>query len=106
MTEEKKIHSADMPIPLRVYRDIVRFAKSAGIDQLILFGSRARGTHSRMSDIDLAVYGGDFDQFYDDIQERTWSLLSFDLVEMDRGVSDDLIHEIERDGKVIYEKDR
>lgn len=92
-------------IPGRVLRDIVRFAKKADLEKVVLFGSRARRTNNEKSDIDLAVYGGDFDQFYWDIQEQTWSLLMFDLVDMNERVSDDLLKEIERDGRIIYEKD-
>lgn len=93
-------------IPGRVLRDIVRFAKKADLEKVVLFGSRARGTNNEKSDIDLAVYGGDFDQFYWDIQDQTWSLLMFDLVDMHERVSDDLLKEIEKDGRIIYEKDR
>ena len=51
-------------IPGRVYRDIKRAAKDFGMEKVILFGSRARGTNHDKSDIDLAVSGGDFDGFY------------------------------------------
>lgn len=98
-TEMQKIR-----IPERALRDILRFAEAASLDKLILFGSRARGTNNNYSDIDLAVYGGDFDRFYDDIQEKTWSLLTFDLINMSQRVSQDLVKEIERDGVTIYEK--
>ena len=55
-------------------------------------------------DVDIAVYGGDFDSFYWDIREKAHSLLSFDIVDADRGISDELKEEIERYGIVIYEK--
>mgnify|MGYP003515881804 CR=1 FL=1 len=64
-------------------RDILRFAQETSVDKLVLFGSRARGTNTELSDIYLAVFGGDYDRFYDDVQEKTWSLLSFDLIDMD-----------------------
>ena len=55
-----------MPIhlPARVLRDISGFAAKNHIHRIILFGSRARGTHTERSDIDIAVSGGDFDSFY------------------------------------------
>lgn len=34
------------------------------ITKIVLFGSRARGTNTERSDIDIAVYGGSFDDFY------------------------------------------
>ena len=92
-------------IPDRVLKDVSTFARRHGIEEIILFGSRARGTHTERSDIDLAVCGGDFVSFYWDVKEKTHSLLMFDLVELDVGVSEELKTEIERDGVVIYEKD-
>ena len=42
----------------RVMKDIVVFAKKNSVNKITLFGSRARGTNSQRSDIDIAVYGG------------------------------------------------
>ena len=92
-------------IPERVLQEILQFARDAGVERLVLFGSRARGTHSERSDIDLAVYGGDFDVFYFRVQEETESLLEFDLIDMHRKVSPSLLEDIEREGIEIYEKD-
>lgn len=91
-------------IPDRVLREIVFFAHQYGIERVVLFGSRAKGTHTKRSDIDIAVSGGDFDGFYWDIKEKVHSLLLFDIVEFDDGVSEELKKEIERDGITIYEK--
>ena len=91
-------------LPEKVRQDIVDIAQKNGVHKVILFGSRARGTNSERSDIDIAVYGGDFDSFYWDINENVWSLLSFDMIEMDKRVSDNLMREIRRDGVIIYEK--
>lgn len=99
-----KKNCLEIHIPPRVLRDILRFAQEASVDKLVLFGSRARGTNTEQSDIDLAVFGGDFDRFYDDVQEKTWSLLSFDLIDMDGRISSELEKEIQRDGVTIYEK--
>lgn len=88
----------------RLAGEISRFARSAGVEKIVLFGSRARGNSTERSDVDLAVYGGDFDSFYWNIQENVHSLLMFDLVNVDEGISRDLEEEIERDGIVLYEK--
>ena len=90
----------------RVYRELTAFAKKHDVQKIILFGSRARGTHTERSDIDLAVYGGDFDRFSLDVKEGVYSLLTFDLVNMDSNKSEKLQKEIEKDGVVLYEKDR
>ena len=91
-------------LPERVIRDISTFAKKHSVEKVILFGSRARGTNTERSDIDIAVYGGDFNSFYWDIKEKVHSLLMFDIVEIDAGISEELRKEIKKDGVVIYEK--
>lgn len=88
----------------RVVREISFYAKKYGIEKVVLFGSRARGTNTERSDIDIAVYGGDFDSFYWDIKENVHSLLIFDIVEADGDISEELREEIVKDGVVIYEK--
>lgn len=91
-------------LPERVVKDIVTFAKRYSVRKVILFGSRARGNNTERSDIDIAAYGGDFDSFYWDIKEKVHSLLMFDVVEIDAGISEELRKEIKKDGVVIYEK--
>lgn len=93
-------------IPGRVVKDISLFARKYAVCKVILFGSRARGTHTERSDIDIAISGGDFGSFYFDIKENVHSLLTFDIVDLDRGVSEQLKKEIEKDGVVIYEEIR
>ena len=92
-------------LPDRVFREICAFAEKHNVQKVILFGSRARGTHRDRSDIDIAVSGGDFLNFYWDIKENVYSLLMFDIVDLDSGISEDLENEIKRDGVTIYEKD-
>ena len=93
-------------LPDRVIKEITAFAKENSIIKIVLFGSRARGDHTERSDVDLAVYGGDFDSFYWNIKENIHSLLSFDVVDMNSRVTEELKKQIERDGVVIYEKTR
>ena len=91
-------------LPDRVLREIRQFARKHGVRQVVLFGSRARGTNTERSDIDIAVYGGDFDGFYWDIKENVYSLLMFDIIEADAPISEDLKEEIKKDGIVIYKQ--
>ena len=88
----------------RLVGEICRFARSAGVEKIVLFGSRARGNNTERSDVDLAVYGGDFDSFYWDIKENIHSLLMFDVINADDSISEELKKEIKKDGVVIYEK--
>jgi predicted nucleotidyltransferase len=89
-----------------ILKDIQQIAVLYNVEKIVLFGSRARGTHQKKSDIDLAVYGcSDFTRFSLSIEENVWTLLEFDLIQMDEtAVSEELKTEIERDGIVIYEK--
>ena len=77
-------------IPDRVIKDIFTFARKCAVQKVILFGSRARGTHTERSDIDIAVSGGDFDAFYWEIKEHVHSLLTFDIMNLDSGASEEL----------------
>lgn len=91
-------------LPDRVMRDIAAFSEEYNIQKVVLFGSRARGTHANRSDVDIAVSGGNFDSFYWAVKEKVHSLLSFDIIEWNGDVSEELKKEIEKDGIVIYEK--
>lgn len=91
-------------IPERAFFDIISIAKKNKIKKVILFGSRARGTHKERSDIDLAVSGGNAGEFYSDLEDDAWTLLMFDVVDIDNGISEELKKEIDRDGVVIYEE--
>ncbi|MBQ6968931.1 MAG: nucleotidyltransferase domain-containing protein [Synergistaceae bacterium] len=93
-------------LPEIVRQDICKYAKKNGIESVILFGSRARGTNTERSDIYIAVCGENFDDFYWDINENVNSLLIFDLIDINGRNSQELMNEIERDGVFIYEKAR
>ena len=64
----------------------------------------ARVDFKRTSDIDLAVYGGNFDRFALDVNEETSTLLQFDIVDADRKMQPELLESIEKEGVVLYEK--
>ena len=79
-------------------------AKKHGIQKVILFGSRARGTFRRDSDIDLAVSGGNADLFRLSVEEETDTLLTYDVVNLDHIVSTELLDVIRKEGIVLYEE--
>lgn len=94
-----------MPRIEEVYDQIVAFARRRGARRVILFGSRARGDALQSSDVDLAVEGcEDFCALEEDLQERLWSLLEIDVVNLDGHVPQALRDDIRRDGRVLYEK--
>ena len=83
---------------------ICGYAKKHGIQKVILFGSRARGTFRRDSDIDLAVSGGNADLFRLSVEEETDTLLTYDVVNLDHIVSAELLDVIRKEGIVLYEE--
>ena len=88
----------------KVLEQICDQAKSCGIHKVILFGSRARGTFHRDSDIDLAVSGGNIDLFRLAVEEETDTLLAYDVVNLDRTSNEELLDVIRKEGVIIYEE--
>ena len=87
-----------------VIEEIVSLAKKHAIEKVILFGSRARGDYHRASDIDLAVCGGDVISFSLDVEENTTTLLTYDVVDINKNCRTKILESIEKEGKVLYEK--
>ena len=49
--------------------------------------------------MDVAIYVcKDFTNFYFGVEEKVWTFLTFDIVNMDNDVSEDMKQEIKRDG--------
>ena len=88
----------------RVEKDIISLASRCGLEKVILFGSRARGTNRERSDIDLAIQGGDSAKFILGAEDEVHTLLLFDIVDLGKPVQPELLREIEKDGVVLYEK--
>ena len=86
-----------------VIDEIISAAQRNGVQKLILFGSRARGTYSCASDIDLGVYGGNVREFHAEVEETVPTLLRFDVIDMGRPLSPDFRKQIE-EGVVLYEE--
>ena len=90
-------------IRAEVMEEIIKAAQNNRIKKLIIFGSRARGDFKETSDIDIAVSGGDFNMFVQDMEE-TSTLLKFDLIDLDSPIENNLLESIRREGRVIYEE--
>lgn len=88
----------------QVLEEIKQLAKQYGIQQVILFGSRARGDYWERSDIDLAVKGGKVELFSIAVDEETSTLLKYDIVNLDGSVQRELLESIDKEGIIIYEK--
>ena len=94
--------------PLNTFVKIA--TNSVNLDEIILYGSFARGEASTWSDIDLAVIGSaDIDSLYT-IADSIDSQFSFDIRSYQRDQFDaisplSIYSEIKREGISIYSKD-
>lgn len=88
----------------RVLDEITKIARQNEVEKLVLFGSRARGDYKEKSDIDLAFWGGNSASFIVDVNEDTYTLLQFDVIDMEGPLQKELRDSIEAEGVVIYEK--
>lgn len=88
----------------QVQSEICQFAEQYQLNRVVLFGSRARGNFHRASDIDPAVWGGSAARFAVDVDEKTSTLLKYDVVDMSQDISENLRNSIQREGRVLYEK--
>ena len=90
-----------MNLDKNIAAEIISLAQFHKIKKVILFGSRAKGTNSERSDIDIAVSGGDFLSFAYDVDEKINTLLEFDVVNLDKNLAPNFRAEIEKYGVVI-----
>lgn len=88
----------------QVIDEIKALARNHQIEKVILFGSRARGDYHRASDIDLAVTGGDIVNFSLDVEENTSTLLTFDVIDLEKDLKAEFLESIRKEGIIIYEK--
>ena len=96
--------NSDTGIREAVLTEIRDLAEKYGLERVVLFGSRARGDYKKTSDIDLAVTGGNITLFTLVVEEETSTLLSFDVVNLDGSVQEELRKSIEQEGRLRYEK--
>jgi len=90
----------------RIIDEIINISsKYKYINKVILFGSRVRGDNSPKSDIDLAIYTDESVlEFIEDIEMNVNTLLEFDFSDMNSICDEFFIQQVEKEGKVIYEK--
>jgi uncharacterized protein len=80
------------------------------ISQLVLFGSRAKGTYKKGSDVDLAIKGASvtYDtalKLADVLNEEKPLPYFFDVIHYESITEPHLIEHIDRVGVVLYSKD-
>jgi predicted nucleotidyltransferase len=82
-------------------------SKYRSIQKICLFGSRAREANNKHSDIDIAVFADNFEDFYEfkgDIDFIVNTLLKIDITLVSKDTEEYLLKQIRADGVVIYEK--
>ena len=77
------------------------------VDKIVLFGSRARGDHSPVSDYDIAIFENhlsalDKARLRDDVDEIK-TLKKIDIIFVQTNFTDKLLESIKREGVIIYE---
>ena len=87
-----------------IMEEIIHIAQKYQVEKVVLFGSRARGDCKERSDIDLAFCGGNSSHFILDVDEKTSTLLEFDIVDLNKPVKKELLESIRQEGIIIYEK--
>lgn len=86
-----------------IIRQVAEICKKHGVKHLYLFGSYAKGTQTRYSDLDFAIKGfsGDYFELKDEL-DNIRTLKTIDLVEYDKIASDLFKKEIDTYGRKIY----
>jgi nucleotidyltransferase substrate binding protein (TIGR01987 family) len=90
----------------QLYSRIAALGKKYHANQIVLFGSRARGDNRERSDIDIAVYGmpEEFRSSFWSAVDELPTFLSVDIVHISEKTDPALIRSIERDGIVLMNK--
>ena len=84
-----------------ILEQIIMKCKKHKVSEVILFGSWAKGTAGKYSDIDIAVIGvEDIEELREDIESIS-TLRSFDIVDMDCCKNELLLKEIRQYGRKI-----
>ena len=90
-----------------VVRQVLELAGSYRFQKVVLFGSRARGDHSSVSDYDFALYGDNVPQLdkscFSAEVEDVVTLKKIDIVFIDHLTPAELLNNISSEGVILYE---
>ena len=87
-----------------IMEQIIAECRQYGAQEVILFGSRAKGTAKVCSDFDIAVTGVADIEGLRDVLDNIPTLYKIDLVNMDTCRNDLLLEDIQAYGRKIYQK--
>ncbi|MCD8198042.1 MAG: nucleotidyltransferase domain-containing protein [Lachnospiraceae bacterium] len=88
----------------QILKQAVALCQRYEASEVILFGSRAKGTARERSDIDLAVRGAHDFAALEEEMEQIPTLYTIDLVDLNHCMNALLKEDIEQYGRKIYEK--
>lgn len=96
---DEKNTDREIQLDDRIREEILSICRQYNCREVLLFGSRARGTAAKTSDIDLAVSGAsDFDRLSADMIYNEFTLLPIDVVNLDESISRELEQDILKEG--------
>ncbi|MDR3600383.1 MAG: nucleotidyltransferase domain-containing protein [Desulfosporosinus sp.] len=88
-------------------RSIREIGRNYAVEQIVLFGSRARGDHKPVSDIDLAVFllpkSNCIGRLASDIEDLN-TLLKIDTIFINENIDPKLLENIKKEGVLLYER--
>ncbi|MGL2963514.1 nucleotidyltransferase domain-containing protein [Flavobacterium sp. RSB2_4_14] len=91
------------------FNEIINILKELNsIEKVIIYGSRAKGTHKEGSDVDITILGNITDEDYNKFWQKlddSYIPYKFDISIFNNLKSKELIEHINRVGKVFYEKE-
>ncbi|MDI6916040.1 MAG: nucleotidyltransferase domain-containing protein [Desulfitobacteriaceae bacterium] len=91
----------------RILEQIKEISLQYKVDKIVLFGSRARGDYSPVSDYDIAIFENhlsvlDKARLWDEVDEIE-TLKKIDIIFVQENFTDDIMESIKRDGVILYE---
>ena len=96
----------------KVLENIIAYVETINsIAKVVLFGSRARGDNHDRSDYDIAIWGNltdiEFSRAEYDLKNELNTLHKIDVVFINRRkISVELLNNIEKDGVIIYDREK
>ncbi|MBN1849209.1 MAG: nucleotidyltransferase domain-containing protein [Deltaproteobacteria bacterium] len=95
--------------PREIEKIIIAAEGFPEIEEMILFGSRAKGKFKKASDIDLAIKGNEITEstvkrFSSRLNEEVPLPYFFDVIDYKSISNKDLVEHIDRVGNLIYKK--
>lgn len=96
-------------LPEKIIEQIVRIVRSRKEpEKIVLYGSRGTGEAQKTSDIDIAIFGKDWNStdvniIRSKLEEEVKTVLKFDVIHFESIVKNSLKDNILKEGVILYE---